>query len=129
MPYWYSEFAKYHYKGTPPFRGMNLEEGFTSDLKKERSAMSLEENPYEEAVTKEIKDQYMAGEFLLVAPLFTGQKTRKVILPKGKWFDFYTGTFAGDGQVITITPGLDRIPVYVKDGAIIPMMPTRLHAP
>ncbi|MCE6990352.1 TIM-barrel domain-containing protein [Dyadobacter sp. CY323] len=129
MPYWYSEFAKYHYKGTPPFRGMSLEEGFASDFKKEKTATNLEENPYEEAITKEVKDQYMAGEFLLVAPLFTGQTTRKVILPKGKWFDFYTGKFVGDGQVITITPGLDRIPVYVKDGGIIPMMPTRLHAP
>jgi alpha-D-xyloside xylohydrolase len=71
----------------------------------------------------------MAGESLLIAPMFTGQTQRQVILPKGKWYDFYTGAFAGDGQVITITPGLDQIPVYVKDGAIIPMMPPLLHAP
>lgn len=31
MPYWYSEFAKYHFEGTPPFRGMNLEPGFNPD--------------------------------------------------------------------------------------------------
>jgi alpha-glucosidase (family GH31 glycosyl hydrolase) len=37
--------------------------------------------------------------------------------------------YAGDGEVITVTPGLDKIPVYVKDGGIIPMMPARLHAP
>ena len=71
----------------------------------------------------------MAGEYLLVAPLFTGQTTRKVVLPKGKWYDFYTGELAGDGEVITVTPGLDKIPVYVKDGAIIPMMPPMMHAP
>jgi alpha-glucosidase (family GH31 glycosyl hydrolase) len=65
----------------------------------------------------------------LVAPLFTGQTTRKVILPKGKWYDFYTGELAGDGEVITVTPGLDKIPVYVKDGGIIPMMPAMEHAP
>lgn len=129
MPYWYSEFAKYHYNGTPPFHGMSLEDGFGSDLKKEKTAKNLEENPYEEAVTQEVKDQYMAGEYLLVAPLFTGQTSRKVILPKGKWFDFYTGKFAGDGEVITISPGLDNIPVFVKDGGIIPMMPALLHAP
>ncbi|PPJ40370.1 TIM-barrel domain-containing protein, partial [Pseudoxanthomonas sp. KAs_5_3] len=82
----------------------------------------LEENPYAEATTKEIKDQYMAGEYLLVAPLFTGQKTRKVVLPKGNWYDFYTGERVGNGEVITITPGLDKIPVYVKDGGIIPIM-------
>jgi alpha-glucosidase (family GH31 glycosyl hydrolase) len=129
MPYWYSEFAKYHFEGTPVFRGMSLEDGFRQESKKETGATNLEENPYAEATTKEIKDQYMAGEYLLVAPLFTGQTTRKVVLPKGKWYDFYTGEYAGDGEVLTVTPGLDKIPVYVKDGGVIPMMPPMLHAP
>ncbi|TZF83292.1 DUF5110 domain-containing protein [Pedobacter sp. BS3] len=130
MPYWYSEFAKYHFEGTPPFRAMNLEDGFMQRPQSETSGkVNLEENPYAEAATKEIKDQYMAGEYLLVAPMFAGQTSRKVVLPKGKWYDFYTGAFAGDGEVITVTPGLDRIPVFVKDGGIIPMMPPVLHAP
>jgi alpha-D-xyloside xylohydrolase len=129
MPYWYSEFAKYHFEGTPPFRAMALEAGFKQEVKKEAVNANLEENPYAEATSKEIKDQYMAGEYLLVAPVFTGQTTRKVILPKGKWYDFYTGAYAGDGEVITVTPGLDKIPVYVKDGAIIPMMTAKLQAP
>ena len=129
MPYWYSEFAKYHFEGTPPFRGMALEDGFKQEVKKEATSINLEENPYAEATSKEIKDQYMAGEYLLVAPMFNGQTSRKVILPKGKWFDFYTGELVGDGQIITVTPGLDKIPVYVKDGGIIPMMPARLQAP
>ncbi|WP_276504605.1 glycoside hydrolase family 31 protein [Terrimonas pollutisoli] len=129
MPYWYTEFAKYHFEGTPPFRGMSLETGFKQEVRKEAGSDNLEENPYAEATSKEIKDQYMAGEYLLVAPVFTGQTTRKVVLPKGKWYDFYTGVYAGDGEVITVTPGLNKIPVYVKDGAIIPMMPPLLHAP
>ncbi|QJW92255.1 DUF5110 domain-containing protein [Spirosoma taeanense] len=129
MPYWYSEFARYHFDGTPPFRAMNLEEGFTSEVKNELVTTSLEKNPYAEAVRKEIKDQYMAGEFLLVAPLFAGQTRRTVTLPKGNWYDFYTGELVGNGQQITASPGLNRIPVYVKDGGIIPMMPSRLHAP
>ena len=129
LPYWYSEFAKYHFEGTPPFRAMALEAGFKQEVKKEAVNANLEENPYAEATSKEIKDQYMAGEYLLVAPVFTGQTTRKVVLPKGKWYDFYTGAYAGDGEVISVTPGLDKIPVYVKDGAIIPMMAARLQAP
>lgn len=129
MPYWYSEFAKYHFEGTPPFRAMNLEDGFSSDVKSELVPISLEKNPYAEAVWKEVKDQYMAGEYLLVAPLFAGQKSRTVTLPKGNWYDFYTGELVGNGQQITASPGLDRIPVYVKDGGIVPMMPARLHAP
>jgi alpha-D-xyloside xylohydrolase len=130
MPYWYSEFAKYHFEGIPPFRAMYLEDGFVGgEVKNENKKVNLEENPYEEAITKEVKDQYMAGEYLLVAPIFAGQTSRKVILPKGKWYDFYTGKYAGDGEVINVTPGLDKIPVYVKDGGIIPMMPVMLHAP
>jgi alpha-glucosidase (family GH31 glycosyl hydrolase) len=129
IPYIYSEFAKYHFEGTPPFRGMNLEQGFDAETKMELKNGNLSENPYAEAVLKEIKDQYMTGEYLLVAPLFTGQTSRKVVLPKGKWFDFYTGKYAGDGEVIVVTPGLSKIPVFVKDGGIIPMMPAALHAP
>jgi alpha-D-xyloside xylohydrolase len=129
MPYFYTAFARYHYEGIPPFRAMNLEEGFSASAVMEMKMASLNDNPYAEAVLKEIKDQYMAGDFLLVAPLFTGQTSRTVILPKGKWYDFYTGEYAGDGEVITVTPGLDKIPVYVKDGAIIPMMEPALRAP
>ncbi|HEX9958118.1 MAG TPA: TIM-barrel domain-containing protein, partial [Fibrella sp.] len=129
MPYWYSEFAKYHFDGTPPFRAMNLEEGFASEVTSELVTTSLEKNPYAEAVRQESKDQYMAGEYLLVAPLFAGQKSRTILLPKGNWYDFYTGELVGNGQQITASPGLDRIPVYVKDGGIVPMMPARLQAP
>jgi alpha-D-xyloside xylohydrolase len=129
MPYFYTTFAQYHFEGTPPFRAMNLEAGFKGSLKTEMKTASLNDNPYAEAVAKEIKDQYMAGEYLLVAPMFLGQTSRQVILPPGKWFDFYTGEYAGEGEVITVTPGLDKIPVYVKDGGIIPMMEPRMHAP
>lgn len=129
MPYWYTEFAKYHFEGTPPFRAINLEEGFISESGKEKNTKSLEENPYEEALNKEIKDQYMAGEYLLVAPVFTGQTSRKVILPKGNWYDFYTGDYVGNGEIITVTAALNKIPVFVKDGGIIPMMAPMLHAP
>jgi alpha-glucosidase (family GH31 glycosyl hydrolase) len=129
MPYWYTAFARYHFEGIPPFRAMALEEGFQQETKKAALNTNLEENPYAEATSKEIKDQYMAGEYLLVAPMFTGQTSRKVILPKGQWFDFYTGVYVGDGEIITVTPGLDKIPVYVKNGGIIPMMKPMLQAP
>ena len=144
MPYFYSEFAKYHFEGTPPFRAMALEPGFRNDNSMELQSQSLEDNPYLEAVNRECKDQYMAGEYLLVAPMFAEQASRgatqssrnttmpgsrKVLLPQGKWYDFYNGEYVGEGQEITVTPGLDRIPVFVKDGGIIPMMESRLHAP
>lgn len=129
MPYWYSEFAKYHFQGIPPFRAMNLEAGFSDNPVVQQGSTNLEENPYAEAIRKEVKDQYMAGEYLLVAPMFAGDTSRTVILPTGNWFDFYTGEYVGNGEVITATPGLNRIPVYVKDGGIIPLGPALMHAP
>jgi alpha-D-xyloside xylohydrolase len=129
MPYFYSEFAKYHFDGTPPFRAMYLEPGFSMVPEEQKNTAGLNDNPYAEAIRKEIKDQYMAGENLLIAPLFTGQTSRKVVLPRGKWFDFYTGAYAGDGEVISVEPGLDHIPVFVKDGALVPLMKPRLRAP
>lgn len=131
MPYWYTEFARYHFDGIPPFRAVNLEPGFNPEegSSTELKNTNLDDNPYLEAISKDIKDQYMAGEYLLVAPMFTGQTQRTVLLPKGDWYDFYTGEYVGNGERITITPGLDRIPVFVKDGAIIPMMEPMLHAP
>lgn len=131
MPYWYTEFARYHFEGIPPFRAINLEPGFNPELSASSDVKnnSLEENPYLEAISHEIKDQYMAGEYLLVAPLFKGQKERTVLLPQGNWYDFYTGEYVGNGEKITVKPGLDYIPVFVKDGAILPFMEPMLHAP
>ena len=125
MPYWYTEFAKYHFEGIPPFRAMYLEEGFLQS-----SGMQSEvKNVKGRFKPSNVKDQYMAGEYILVAPMFKGDTSRKVILPKGKWYDFYTGEYAGDGETITVTPGLSKIPVYVKDGGMIPMMKPVLHTP
>lgn len=131
MPYWYTEFARYHFDGIPPFRAINLEPGFNPEqaVSTEVKSTNLEDNPYLEAISKEIKDQYMAGEYLLVAPIFAGQKERTVVLPQGNWYDFYTGKYVGNGERITVAPGLDRIPVFVKDGAVIPFMEAMLHAP
>jgi alpha-D-xyloside xylohydrolase len=51
------------------------------------------------------------------------ESERTVILPKGNWYDFYTGEYAGNGEIIKIKNKLDKIPLFVKDGGIIPMIP------
>lgn len=123
LPYIYTTFAEYHFNGTPPIRPMVLETGYNDKQTVTAGILDDSKNPYAMAVKKDVSDQFMFGRSLLVAPIFTGQKTRKVILPTGKWYDFYTGEFVGGGNVITVTPPLDRIPLYVKDGGMIPMMP------
>jgi len=123
LPYLYSAFADYHFNGTPPFRAMNLEDGFGYNAEVVKRDFDATENPYSEAVRKEVKDQYMMGRNILVAPLFAGDEGRSVILPKGNWYDFYTGKYVGNGEIIQVKKDFQKIPLFVKDGGIIPMIP------
>ncbi|KAB7732971.1 DUF5110 domain-containing protein [Rudanella paleaurantiibacter] len=129
LPYLYSTFAQYHFEGKPPFRAMNLVEGFGFKPTTVAGTFDATANPYAMSIRKDIKDQYMMGDYLLVAPMFTGEKSRKVYLPAGKWYDFYTGKLVGENEEITINPSLDKIPLFVKDGGLIPMVPPRRQAP
>ncbi len=122
LPYIYSAFAAYHFEGVPPFRAMQLEENLFAQSETEEGKLDSSENPYGSYSTKEIQYQYMMGESILVAPMFAGELSREVLLPPGKWYNFYTGQLAGEEEVITVTPGLDKIPLFVKDGAIVPML-------
>lgn len=66
---------------------------------------------------------------MTLAPISPGSKSRKVVLPAGKWFDFYTGQLVGEAEVVEVTPALDEIPLFVKDGGLVPMIEGRLFAP
>lgn len=129
LPYIYTAFAKYRAEGIPPFRAMQLVEGFAFKSQKIAGMLHGTDNPYAGSRIKEVRYQYMMGDDILVAPMFTGEKSREVVLPKGRWYDFYTGTFVGEEEIITITPGLDKIPLFVKDGGIIPMIAARNQMP
>jgi alpha-D-xyloside xylohydrolase len=129
LPYLYTAFARYQQEGIPPFRAMQLAEGFSMKPQKAAGKLDDTENPYAEYTAKEVQYQYMMGGAILVAPIFAGETSRQVVLPAGKWYDFYTGELVGGGQVITVTPGLDRIPLFVRDGGIIPMIGTRNRMP
>jgi alpha-D-xyloside xylohydrolase len=129
FPYLYTVFSQYYLEGKPPVRAMNLVEGFSFQHQSQKTTLDATNNPYQVALREDVKDQFMLGDHLLVAPMFAGQTTRKIILPQGKWYDFYTGEYVGNGNIIEATLGLDKIPLYVKDGGIIPMIPPVMHAP
>ncbi|MEM9141959.1 MAG: TIM-barrel domain-containing protein [Bacteroidota bacterium] len=129
LPYIYTAFAKYREEGIPAFRAMQLVEGFGFTSQKVDGKLDGTENPYASSSVKEVRYQYMMGEDILVAPMFTGEETREVVLPQGKWYDFYTGDYVGEREVVTVRPGLDKIPLFVKDGGIIPMIPARNRMP
>jgi len=123
LPYLYTAFYYYSQKGIPPFRAMILEDGY--DLQETLTGGLLDDskNPYGEKDRIEVTDQYMMGPYILVAPVFEGQKERKIVLPEGNWFDFHTGEFVGNNETVSIETKLEQIPLLVKDGAIIPMLP------
>ena len=68
-------------------------------------------------------DQFLLGAALLVAPILRqGATARSVYLPRGDWFDFWTGERHAGRQQVLAQARLDQIPVYARAGSIVPMM-------
>jgi len=74
---------------------------------------------------RNIKDEFLFGNSLLVNPVTTAHATsRSVVLPAGvNWVDFWTGQTYQGGQTIHADAPLNRIPILVKEGSIVPMGP------
>jgi len=72
----------------------------------------------------ECQDQYMWGKNLLVAPVLErGATARRVYLPRGSWYDFWTGErIEGDRDIIRAVE-LETLPLYVRAGSILPLGP------
>jgi len=71
----------------------------------------------------ETEDQFMLGSDLLIAPAVTGESPAPyhIALPSEGWFDYWTGQKVGSD--VLETPQLDRLPVFVRPGSIIPKQP------
>jgi alpha-D-xyloside xylohydrolase len=68
------------------------------------------------------KYQYMFGDDFLVAPIYVDSKMREVTLPKGQWRYFFNDTELLEGKsTFEREYALDEFPVFIKEGAIIPM--------
>jgi alpha-glucosidase len=65
-------------------------------------------------------DEFMFGDDLLVAPvLHEGVTESDIYLPKGEWFDYWTGQKLTGGQTIQVPVTLDSIPMFVRGGGFI----------
>jgi alpha-D-xyloside xylohydrolase len=74
--------------------------------------------------TRDIGDQFMFGPAILVNPVLTGGAThRTVYLPNSTWYDFWTGESIKGGQEIVAEAPLNRMPLYVRAGSILPLGP------
>lgn len=75
--------------------------------------------------TWDIGNQFMFGPAILVSPVLTEHATeRRLYLPAGaQWYDFWSGERTAGGKEITAPAPLDRIPLDIRAGSIVPMGP------
>ena len=86
--------------------------------------------------THDLKSQMLFGEGMMVSPVLqpmyygvrsaplTGRdKTREVYLPKGTWIDFWTGHRLAGGKTVVVDAPIERMPLHVRAGSVIPMGP------
>lgn len=122
MPYIYSMAADVHYENGTMMRSLLF------DFAKDREV-------------RKIKDGYMFGKSLLVYPvteqMYYGrnsepiqcERKKRCYLPAGcGWYDFWTETYYEGGQYITVDTPIDQIPLFVKEGSILPFIEQIMYA-
>ncbi len=73
--------------------------------------------------TAGLDTQYLFGKELMVIPVLNEDNTVRIYLPQGQWTDFYDDGIVEGGKWLEQVVPLDKIPVYVRENAIIPMGP------
>ncbi|NOT48473.1 MAG: hypothetical protein HOP17_12080 [Acidobacteria bacterium] len=103
LPYIYSLFREHERSGAPVMRPLWYE--FPNDKQ-----------------TYLINDQYMVGGDILVAPVVKeGMRTRGIYLPVGaEWIDWWTGAKLESGKTHYLQTPLDRLPLFVRVGSVVP---------
>ncbi|MDX1954011.1 MAG: glycoside hydrolase family 31 protein [Chitinophagaceae bacterium] len=107
LPYYYSLAGWAYHKDYTILRGLNM------DFSVDRAALS-------------VSDQFMCGPSLLINPIYQYKAvSRSVYLPGGQgWYDFYSGKYFAGAQTIQAEAPYHQLPVFVKEGSIIPAGPS-----
>ena len=102
LPYLYTAFRHHVETGTPVLRNLFFYDQTDPECRK-------------------YGDQFLAGEDLLVCPVVeAGVKSMNVYLPRGDWYDFWTGKHYPGQQKIRARIKADRLPIFARAGAILP---------
>lgn len=111
LPYTYTVAADTYHRDGTILRGLAMD--FPDDL-----------------AARNVRDQYLFGKAFLVAPVYKYQaRTRQVYLPAGAdWYDFHTGAISKGGASVEAAAPLNRAPLYVRAGAIVPVGPDVQYA-
>jgi alpha-D-xyloside xylohydrolase len=77
----------------------------------------------DDPTTWNIGDQWLFGDSLLVAPITDATDRRRVYLPRGVWTDWWTGARTTGPCWIDVAAGIETLPLYAREGAVIAMGP------
>lgn len=109
LPYLYTMFYKYSKEGLPMLRSLVLYD---------------QEDPQTHFRT----DEFVFGQQILVCPIQEpNSKGRRMYMPRGKWYNFWTEEVVVGGMEKWIVADIDKIPLFVKEGAIIPKYPVQQY--
>jgi alpha-D-xyloside xylohydrolase len=110
MPYIYSLAWKTTSEAYTPMRALGM------DFRTDTRALN-------------VGDQFMFGPALLVNPVTeAGATSRRIYLPKSKWYDFWTGQEVDGGGAIEAAAPINQIPLFVRGGSIVPLGPDLEYA-
>ncbi|WP_088324126.1 glycoside hydrolase family 31 protein [Polaribacter tangerinus] len=109
LPYLYTAFWKYLTEGTPILKSLVLFD-------------------QEDHQTHYRSDEFVYGEQLLICPITEpNARGRRMYIPRGKWYNFWTDELLEGGKEIWVAAALDSMPIFVKEGAIIPKYPIQQY--
>ncbi len=109
LPYLYTAFWKYANEGIPIIKSLVLFD-------------------QEDIHTHYRSDEFVYGDNILVCPIIEpNAKGRRMYIPRGKWYNFWTKKLVVGGREMWVDANLDTIPLFIKEGAVIPKYPVQQY--
>ncbi|NLP58757.1 glycoside hydrolase family 31 protein [Lutibacter sp. B1] len=109
LPYLYTAFWKYSDEGIPILKSLVI----------------FDQN---DTHTHYRNDEFIFGEKILICPILEpNAKGRRMYFPRGNWYNFWDSSIIEGGQELWVDADLDSMPIFVKEGAIIPKYPIQQY--
>jgi alpha-glucosidase len=109
LPYLYTTFWRYADEGIPILKSLVLYD---------------QEDPN----THYRNDEFIFGEKILVCPIIeANSKGRRMYIPRGKWYSFWDNSIWEGGEEVWVDADIDSMPIFIKEGAIIPKYPIQQY--
>ena len=109
LPYLYTTFWRYANEGFPMLQSLVLYD-------------------QEDSQTHYRTDEFIFGKKILVCPINEpNAKGRRMYVPKGKWYNFWNDELIIGGKETWVDADIDSMPIFIKEGAIIPKYPIQQY--